>query len=513
MPETPVRAAVYLRISFDQHQDGLAIKRQREDCYKIVEDRGWELIEEYVDRSKSATDKTKKREDYDRMVADFHAGRFDAIVCWDLDRLTRQPRQLEDWIDAAQEQSLQLVTANGEADLTTDGGRMYARVKAAIARGEVERKSERQSRAHLQRAQRGRAPKGQRPLGYATNGDVIEHEAVAVREMFRLFAVEAGTPLTALARALSGEEGPDVPRTVPHLPKHTRTVALERNERRLEEGDALRPVPEDGPWSPSTVHGILRNARYAGYSSYSNKKDRTTKNKRRTGADRIVRDEHGRPVKGQWEPLIDELTWMAVQDRLDDQSRVTNRTGSTARKHLGASIYLCGVCGRKITSHSRGYRCKEGGHVTRSREHVDDYVLRVARARLARPDLRNVLPSRDEPRMRAIELEIEERQGVLKRVAEDYYAGHVKASDLAAMRDRHEPVIAELEVERLRLSSSTELSSVFGAADPVQAFDDADLAVKRRVIDFLFEIRLLRHPRGRKGFDPATVVIAPKQRG
>jgi hypothetical protein len=41
-------------------------------------------------------------------------------VCWDLDRLTRQPRQLEDWIDAATDNGLKLTTANGEADLATD---------------------------------------------------------------------------------------------------------------------------------------------------------------------------------------------------------------------------------------------------------------------------------------------------------------------------------------------------------------------------------------------------------
>ena len=149
MTSTPVRAAVYLRISLDRNMDGLAIDRQREACLRIAKDRGWQVVEEYVDQSKSATDKTKKRPDYDRMVADFQAGRFDAIICWDLDRLTRQPRQLEDWIDAAEDSGLELVTANGEADLATDGGRMYARIKAAVASGEVDRKSVRQSVAQL----------------------------------------------------------------------------------------------------------------------------------------------------------------------------------------------------------------------------------------------------------------------------------------------------------------------------------------------------------------------------
>ena len=66
-----------------------------------------------------------------------------SIEFLDVDRLTRQPSQLEEWIDRAEEHGLKLVTSNGDADLSTDGGRMFARIKAAVARGEVERKGAR----------------------------------------------------------------------------------------------------------------------------------------------------------------------------------------------------------------------------------------------------------------------------------------------------------------------------------------------------------------------------------
>lgn len=52
MPTTPVRAAVYLRVSLDRNMDGLAIDRQRDDCLKIAADRGWQVVEQYVDQSK-----------------------------------------------------------------------------------------------------------------------------------------------------------------------------------------------------------------------------------------------------------------------------------------------------------------------------------------------------------------------------------------------------------------------------------------------------------------------------
>ncbi|MPY86086.1 MAG: recombinase family protein, partial [Actinophytocola sp.] len=181
-------AAIYLRVSLDLTGEGLAVERQREDCERLVQGRGWSLVETYVDNSISATDKAKTRPAYDQMVADYNADKFDALVCWDLDRLTRQPRQLEDWIDAAEERGLLLVTANGEADLSTDGGRMYARIKAAVARAEVERKGARQSRAQRQRAGQGRPPRGVRATGYTLNGDVIPAEAKAVLAVFEAFA-------------------------------------------------------------------------------------------------------------------------------------------------------------------------------------------------------------------------------------------------------------------------------------------------------------------------------------
>lgn len=206
--------------------DGLAIERQREDCENLAQFRRRDVIETYVDQSKSATDRTAMRPDYDRMVADYLLGRFDAIICYDLDRLTRQPRQLEDWIDAAELRGLALVTANGDADLSTDGGRMYARIKAAVARAEMERKSARQSAA-----QRQRAPKGMRPLGYAVDGEVIRHEAEAVRAIYDLFMrVEHPESLRSLARALSGAEEID---GITPLPKHTHTVSVARRRPRV----------------------------------------------------------------------------------------------------------------------------------------------------------------------------------------------------------------------------------------------------------------------------------------
>jgi site-specific DNA recombinase len=510
MPQPTVRAAIYLRISLDREMDGLAIDRQRADCVEIANSRGWTISNEYVDQSMSATDKAKRRPAYDQLVDDFTAKRFDAIICWDLDRLTRQPRQLEDWIDAAEERGLRLVTANGEADLTTDGGRLFARVKAAVARSEVERKTARQSAAQAQRAAQGRVPKGMRPLGYTVAGDVVPHEAAAVHAMYTAF--NNGTSLRAIAAALSGEKGERVPMTVPALPRHTRTVAIERNARRSADNRALssekqlrlRPVPENAPWPPSTVLGILRNPRYAGSSTYTPREDPSGSGRRRALRAAILRDEAGEPIRGQWDATVDEGLWAAVQERLDSPDRIANRVG-TDRRHLGSGLYRCGICGERVRAHTSRYRCV--GHITRSREQIDVFVTHAIRARLSRRDLVDLLPSRDEPRLEAIKVELGAHRARISRAQRDYDAEVIEGKDLKRVRDREEMAIAVLDAERVRLSASASAGAVLGSTEPAAAFEAADLAAKRSVIDALCDVVLHSHPRGVRTFNPSSVEI------
>ncbi|MDT5181978.1 MAG: hypothetical protein QOI29_136, partial [Mycobacterium sp.] len=95
-----MEAAVYLRQSVDRYGDELAISRQREDCLKLCDQRGWSP-HEYVDNDTSAT--KGRRHAYERMLDDIRAGYIGAVVVWDLDRLHRRPMELEHFIDLADE--------------------------------------------------------------------------------------------------------------------------------------------------------------------------------------------------------------------------------------------------------------------------------------------------------------------------------------------------------------------------------------------------------------------------
>lgn len=478
MPMVPIRAVIYLRVSLDQTGEGLAVERQRDDCEEIARSRGWTVVETYTDNSVSAYNVAKKRPAYDQMVEDYKAGRFNALITWDLDRLTRQPRQLEDWIDAAETQGLRLVTANGEADLQTDGGRMYARIKAAVARAEMERKGARQSRAQRQRAAKGRPPRGVRATGYTLDGELVPNEAEAVREIYQAFA--NGSSLKAIAAALSGAE------------PTTRAVGDRTMVQDLPKSVPALPTRSGRPWNPTSVISILRNPRYAGWSMLDGK---------------IVRDETGAPVRGQWEAIISDGLWLDVQRRLDDPSRKSSRAG-TERKHLGSGLYLCGVCGARVKAHGPRYRC--AGHIMRVRELIDSLVLQFVERRLTQPDLADLLIQEDDKRVEAVLQEEQVQRDRIKRARADYKVELIDGELFAEIKQEAEQQIALLEAERITLTAGTAASDILLAPSPADAFNNADLAARRAVIDLLCEVRLFPAPRGRKTFDPTTVRITPK---
>ncbi|ADB34564.1 Recombinase [Kribbella flavida DSM 17836] len=444
------RAALYLRISLDATGEMLAVERQREDCLKLCHDRGWSVVAEFVDNSISASDARKKRPGYDALASAYDAGGFDALVCWDLDRLTRQPRQLEDWIDRARSGGLVIVTANGEADLSTDGGMLFARIKLAVARGEVDRKSARQTRALQQRADLGKPPLGVRLTGYTSKGVVIEDEARIVRRIFQEFI--NGESLKGIAGRLQAD------------------------------GIETR---RGGRWNSSSIATILRNPRYAGLAIYKGQA---------TGK------------QGQWEPLISEDQFALVQSRLADPRRKTNKVG-THRRHLGSGLFLCCVCGSRIYAWSGDrYRCPNTCLV-RSIAPVDRYVNAVIRARLGLTDV--LARMRKAPAESAAPLEAEARElrARLERIEGDYDAGHIDGRRYSAATDKVRIELQAIERKLAVISGDAPLVDLLNRPDPAAAFDNLTLMAQRTVLDSLMTVVLRPGKHGSRTFDPATVPI------
>lgn len=502
------RAAVYLRISNDRDNNRLGVDRHRRAALRRLKQRDWELVDVYEDNDVTGKG-TKPRKHFERLMQDIEAGRIDVVVAQEWPRLERNRADGVRIIEAAQKHHILLSFVKGsDIDCSTPAGRLAADMFSAVARNEIKVKAGRQSDAQEQRALLGKPPKGQRPLGYAINGDVIEHEAAAVKAIYKAF--RNGSPLRAIARALSVREGDEPDESlpdVPPLPRHTRTVMIERNEKRAQADPPLPPrdVPEDGPWSPSTVLGILRNPRYAGFSTYTPKATLANGDRRRTWRAQIIKDDAGKPVKGRWEELVDQTTWEAVQEMLDDPPRKTSRKG-THRRHLGSGLYRCGLCGHPVRGSSRGYTCKEG-HLNRTGKPIDYMVRRLVVGRLGNPVLHERVAPDHAEELAAIKRTIDHAYAAIDKAQRDYDADLIEAADLKRKRERQRAVIDEADARRKALVSDHGTVSILGTDDPAQAFMDAELGVQRQVIDLLCEVVLHPQPRGRKGFDPDSVDV------
>lgn len=458
MNATPeVRAVVYLRQSFDRTGDELAVDRQRVACRKIAQDRGWQVVGEYVDNSVSASKRRVTRPEYDRMERDYRAGHFDALVCWDLDRLTRQPRQLEDWIDAAEGRGLALVTANGDADLSTDNGRMFARIKATVARSEVERKSSRQRAANDQRAEAGRPHAGRRAFGYAPGGvRVRKKEAQEFRR-----AVDAVI------------EGAGV-----------RTLATDLNRRGVK-------TAAGNEWKPTELRRLLQNPRHAGL--------------------RVHRGEVVGP--GNWPAIIDEDTHRAVTAILSDPAR---RPRGRPRVYLLSGVARCGVCGEDSGARIYGraehrgpvYVCEARPHLGRKAEPVDDFIEQVIVARLSRPDAAALFARPDNgPRLAAVRAEGRQVTARLEGLAEAFAAGDIDRRQLAAGTARLRARAEVLAAETATLTAVPALAPLSASADVGEAWSRLDVSQRREIIGALVNVTILAPGRGARRFDPDTVRI------
>src|SRR5689334_5857294 len=117
-----VRAGIYARISSDREGDGLGVARQVEDCERLAQRKGWQVVGMYVDDDVSAWG-GKKRPQYLRILEDLGARTIDGLLVYDLDRLHRQPRELEAFIDLCQRLQLtNVASVSGDIDLTRSDG-------------------------------------------------------------------------------------------------------------------------------------------------------------------------------------------------------------------------------------------------------------------------------------------------------------------------------------------------------------------------------------------------------
>ncbi len=128
-----MKAAIYARVSTANNgQDPAMQTRELHDyCHR----RGWEIAGEYVDVGISGA--KDSRPELNRLVADAHRRRFDAVVVWKFDRFARSVSHLLRALETFKALGVEFISLSEQMDTTTPTGKMVFTVLAAVA--ELER--------------------------------------------------------------------------------------------------------------------------------------------------------------------------------------------------------------------------------------------------------------------------------------------------------------------------------------------------------------------------------------
>ena len=127
-----MRAAIYARVSTNNGQDPTVQTREvREYCNR----RGWEIAGEYVDVGVSGA--KDSRPELNRLLAEAHRRRFDALVVWKFDRFARSVSHLLRALETFQVLGIEFVSLTEGVDTSTPTGKMIFTVLGAVA--ELER--------------------------------------------------------------------------------------------------------------------------------------------------------------------------------------------------------------------------------------------------------------------------------------------------------------------------------------------------------------------------------------
>lgn len=472
-----VRAGVYVRISKDDEGHRVGVKRQREDCLKLARSKGWQVPPGYVfeDNDLSAWN-GKPRPAYESLLQAMRDGSVQAVVTYHEDRLHRQPKELEEFIEVADIHKVKLATVTGDIDLGTDDGRMRARIMGAVARNQSDATSRRVRRAFEAKAAKGEWKNGgERPFGYTWSDEKrtlvpFEPEAVLVRE--------------AAQRILDGES--------------RRRITQDWHARGLR-------TSKDKPWSITRLAELMRSPTIAGLRTYKGE---------------VV-------AEGKWEPLIDRKTWDAVNRRL-------RRVGGGHRgrqRHLLTGIVVCGKCGQPLSAKARKDRHGSG---QRTYKCVGDKATSCGQlAVVAEPVERIVLDTAwfwfepepfvatngDSPEMRAVEKALAELAETEANLAHDHYTEKLIPRTVflqEMMKVRDEKADLERQLRKLEQNAKglvltrAQYESLAGPPETLTGVEPEVIEYWRSVAQAVFEKVVIRPAGKGRRFSPSRVELVPR---
>jgi DNA invertase Pin-like site-specific DNA recombinase len=399
------------------------VQRQVKDCRALAKRLGWVVGEEYVDNDISAYS-GKQRPEYERMLADITDGLRDGLIVYHLDRLTRRPIELEQFVTITEAQTgFSLQTVAGGGDIGTGDGLLIARIMASVAANESAAKSRRIRRKQLDLAEQGLPGGGGiRPFGYQ-------------QDRITLIPAEAAILRTVIERYLAGES--------------LRSLATWLNEQDVK-------TVAGGPWTSTTLRGVVRNPRYAG-----------------------LRALRGEVVgKAVWPAVIDEATHRRVLAAFDARSKGNHRT---PQRYLLTGMLRCGKCGNTLFSspraNTRRYVCLAGpdhggcGRLTVVADPLERFLADAVIYRLDTPEMADVLAGRAaaDTHAAAAAEQLSQDKAQLEELAQAWATKTISMREWQAARKIIDERVRDNERRLARATRSDALAGWVGNGDALRA--------------------------------------------
>jgi site-specific DNA recombinase len=426
----------------------------------------------------------------DELLDDLDAGRANAVIAEDLDRVFRDPRDLEDFIDIAQEHGVwarslsgSLIFTNGGTDAEIDMARMMVTMANKQSRDTARRVREGRERNWGESYQGGR-----RPFGY-----------VPVKETEHLHRTLMIVP----------DESELIQKWADEI--LNKGISLKAILREIREKGI--PSASGGKWNGRTLKQVLTKPTVAGLAAHTSKvKDETT------GEIRKVTNLKSAKA---WDAILGIDVWEKLCEKLNNPPADSNRGNEP--KHLLTGIAKCGICndGTSVRANGsgtlrgkKGYQCEKIAHIHRNIELADAWVERNVTAYISKygPDILKAEPRED---INADELHKEQKRLRDRKAAQMrmHALGEIDDDDLslglAVIRDRLSAINAQLAQ-----AEKPDPIPEFRRHGPTrQIWVSLPLARRRALIRHLVDITILSSARRGPGFDPDSVRIIVKETG
>ena len=300
-----VRCAVYTRKSTDENLDSdfnsLDAQREAGESYiRSQRHQGWVVLpEQYDDGAYSGAN--LERPALQRLLADVHAGRVDAIVVYKIDRLSRSLLDFARLMEDLDQRQVALVSVTQQFSTSTSMGILLRNILLSFAQFEREVTAERIRDKIAAEKRRGKYLGGVAPLGYDVDPErkrlvVNDDEAVLVRLIFRRY-LELRS-FIALSQELNASG---------HL-----TKAWTTKKGKVRPGHA---------WNKAHVYRLLTNPTYIGLIKHKDKR-----------------------YPGEHDGIVDQSVWDEVQAALPGNSGARGKAREAKKPALLKGIIRCGHC-------------------------------------------------------------------------------------------------------------------------------------------------------------------------